>query len=94
MTAAPDFAALRAERNRRVQELHQRLADEHGVPMGALHTTHDPNACYCACSAGGPCEHRWDGEPYESGILSTKTCSRCGLTAFSHSMRTAPWSTT
>ena len=35
MTAIPDFEALRAERNKRVQESHQRLADEHGIPLGS-----------------------------------------------------------
>lgn len=90
MSASPDFDALRADRNRRMTELHQRIADEEGVPLQSLRSTFNPNACYCACGHGGPCEHSWDGEPYESDGLWTTTCSRCGMTAFSHSMRTAP----
>lgn len=92
MTAIPDFEALRAERNKRVQESHQRLADEHGIPLQSLRSNFNPNACYCACTINGPCEHKWDGEGYESedGCMWSATCSRCGVTAFSHDMRVLP----
>ena len=90
MSDKPDFDALRAERNRRMEELRRRIASEEGVPPQSLRSTFDPHACYCACGHGGPCEHSWDGEPYESDGLWTTTCSRCGMTAFSHSIRTAP----
>jgi hypothetical protein len=49
-----------------------------GWDLTQIHTTHNPDACYCACGTGGPCEHRWDGEPVEEGGLWTTTCSRCG----------------
>lgn len=88
MIDAPDFEALRAERNRRAMEMHQKIADEHGVPLQSLRSNFNPNACYCACP--GPCEHKWDGEVYESGNMSSVTCSRCGGTAFSHDMRVLP----
>lgn len=87
---APDFEALRAKRNAAVQAECERMAAEWGVPLQSLRSTFNPAACYCDCVAGGPCEHKWDGEPYESDGLWTTTCSRCGTTAFSHSMRTAP----
>lgn len=90
MNGAPDFEALRAERNSKVMEHHQRLAEEHGLPLQSLRSTFNPSACYCACGTGGPCEHDWDGEPYESDGMWSRTCSRCGITAFSHTMRTAP----
>ena len=86
----PDFEALRAHRNEQVQQQIQKLADEWGTPMQSLRTTFDFHACYCACASGGPCEHKWDGEPWESDGLWTTTCSRCGCTSFSHDMRNAP----
>lgn len=90
MTAdTPDFEALRAERNRKVQEAHRKAADELGVPLSSIRSTHNPDLCYCACSSGGPCEHKWDGEnvEFDEGRGWTVTCSRCGCTAISHDMR-------
>lgn len=86
-----DFEALRAKRNAAMHDMMQRLADLEGVPLQALTSTFNPDSCYCACVTGGPCEHRWDGSVWESddGALSTVTCSRCGMSAFSHLMRTA-----
>lgn len=92
MQAPPDFDALRAERNRRVMESHQRLADELGVPLASLRSHHNPGACYCACTTAGPCEHRWDGDgaEFDDGRAWTATCSRCGDTAIGHAMRVLP----
>jgi len=84
----PDFAALRAQRNAAVQAEIERLALEYGYRASDLQASHNPDACYCACTTGGPCEHRWDGEPAQEGGLWTTTCSRCGMWAFSHSLRT------
>jgi hypothetical protein len=83
-----DFDALRAERNAQ----HDVFVEKMRAEGWELSREYDRNACYCACSTGGPCEHTFDGEPYESedGSLWSATCSRCGFTAFSHSMRTAP----
>lgn len=39
MDAAPDFDALRARRNVAVQEMHQKMADEWGVPLQSLRLT-------------------------------------------------------
>jgi len=88
----PDFEALRAERNKKVQESMQRLADEYGFDISKITTNLDPNRCYCACISGGPCEHTWDGDPYESedGLFWSTTCSRCGCTSMSHDMRVLP----
>ena len=87
----PDFETLRAERNKAVQEHLQKLAEEYDLPIESLRTNFNPNACYCNCPEG-PCEHQWDGPEYrsEDGCLSSTTCSRCGMTAFSHDMRVAP----
>ena len=92
MDAAPDFEALRARRNAAVQEMHQKIANEWGVPLQSLRSNFNPAACYCACGTGGPCEHNWDGEGWESedGCAWSATCSRCGCTAMSHDMRNAP----
>lgn len=48
---------------------------------------HATPSCRCECDTGGPCEHKWDGpeEEYENG--SSVTCSKCGMSAISHSMR-------
>lgn len=87
-----DFEALRAERNRKHDEWVRKFCAEHDFSPAELQTNFNPDACYCACGTGGPCEHRWDGEEYisEDGCLCSATCSRCGMTAFSHSMRYAP----
>ena len=92
MEAAPDFEALRARRNAAVQEMCQKIADEWGAPLQSLRSNFNPAACYCACGTGGPCEHKWDGEGWESedGRGWSATCSRCGCTAMSHDMRNAP----
>jgi hypothetical protein len=89
-TEATDFEALRAQRNEAFKKATQRIAAEFNCEPEELTTTFNPGACYCACTSGGPCEHRWDGKPVEEGGLRTTTCSRCAMWAFSHSMRTAP----
>jgi len=88
----PDFPALRAKRNHELRKAMQRLADEMGFTPNEMCTSFDPNGCYCACATGGPCEHTWNGEPYESedGAVWSATCSRCGVTALSHSVRIDP----
>lgn len=90
--AAPDFEALRAKRNAAMLTMHQQLADELGVPLQSLRSSFNPAACYCACGTGGPCEHKWDGEGWESedGHTWSATCSRCGTTAMGHDMRYGP----
>lgn len=92
METAPDFEALRADRNRRVMEHHQKLADELGVPLSSMRSNYNTNACYCACSSHGPCEHKWDGEgvEFDEGRCWSVTCSRCGCAAMSHDMRVLP----
>lgn len=86
-TPAPDFEALRAERNAKHAELVQRLAGEGWNASGCMHN--DPNACYCACP-DGPCEHKWDGAPYQDDQMWSTTCSRCGILSYSHSLRVMP----
>ena len=86
----PDFDVLRAERNKQIDEFAAKMKDEDWEVSPCSLRSKD--ACYCACGSGGPCEHDWDGPEYmsEDGCLSSATCSRCGTTAFSHSMRFAP----
>lgn len=88
----PDFAALRAARNAAIEAEMQRQAEDWGVPLQSMLCSFNPAACYCACTSGGPCEHDWDGEPYDDqdGGLWSATCSKCGTLAMSHSLRTAP----
>ena len=84
----PDFEALRAKRNEEMAAIIKKISEEFGFEN--VGTSFNPNSCYCACSSGGPCEHTWDGKPYENeeeGVWSA-TCSRCGCTAISHSLRT------
>ena len=85
----PNFEALRAERNAMHEAWLKEMAADGWRPVG---NCFDPNACYCACATGGPCEHAWNGPEYvsEGGCLSSATCARCGMTAFSHSMRFMP----
>jgi hypothetical protein len=89
---SPDFEALRAERNRVVMESHKRLADEFGINLADIRSNYNPAACYCACSSGGPCEHKWDGDgvEFDDGHGWSSTCSRCGCMSISHDMRVLP----
>lgn len=90
--SAPNFDALRAQRNADFLAWAQKFAEEQGVPLQALRTSFNPDACYCACGTGGPCEHDWTGPDWESedGRTTSVTCARCGSTAMSHDMRYAP----
>lgn len=85
-----DFESLREQRNKEVQESTERLATRLGVPADSLLTNFDPASCYCDCANGGPCEHKWDGEPYESdddgAFVSSATCSLCGCVALNHDL--------
>jgi len=87
MNDKPDFDALRAERNAQIGKWEAEMKAE-GWDVGSC-AHRDRNACYCACGNGGPCEHDWDGEPYQStdGSTWSATCSKCGMTAMSHSLR-------
>lgn len=89
MADEPNFEELRAQRNADFIEGVKRIRKELGWGDDEpVSTTFDPNACYCACPTG-PCEHRWDGPEWvsENGCASSCTCSRCGTTAMSHSLR-------
>ena len=86
----PNFEKLRAERDAEIDAFVEKMrADGWEVGQCALR---DKSACYCDCINGGPCEHKWDGEPWQSadGCGWSTTCSRCGITAMGHSLRTAP----
>lgn len=85
--ALPDFDVLRAERNAATDAFAKQMQAK-GWEVSSLCSLHHKNACYCACPEG-PCEHKWDGKPYESddGCEWSTTCSRCGTTSMSHSMR-------
>ena len=83
----PDFDALRAERNEKMEAVIAEWRAE-GFAMSPC-SLRDKSACYCACGQGGPCEHDWSGKPFESDYGWSATCSRCGASAISHSLRTA-----
>ena len=87
-----DFEALRAKRNAEMQKLIADFAKEKDIPVDEVWSSFDPGTCYCACGAGGPCEHSWDGPDYESedGCMVSVTCSRCGSVAAYHDMRVGP----
>lgn len=84
---APDFDALRAERNRRHDE---RAAQMRSEGWTVAHV--NPDACYCDCTGGGPCEHDRNGPEWtsEDGLGSSTTCARCGAVAMLHDMRVFP----
>lgn len=88
--SAPDFDALRFARNAEHAAFVEKMKAE-GWNVAGCCMNNDPDACYCACP-DGPCEHTWDGEPWESqdGCAWSTTCSRCGITSMSHSMRVGP----
>jgi hypothetical protein len=88
--AKPDFEALRAVRNAAVRSVIERIAKEQGIPIETVRSSFNSNACYCDCANHGPCEHDWDGEPYDGDGCWSRTCSRCGTTAMSHDMRCLP----
>jgi hypothetical protein len=89
------FEKLRKQRN----EAHAKAVAHLQAELGEgsiLHSTFDPDSCYCNCGMEGDnprlCEHEWNGPTVEldDGRLVTVTCSRCKTTAFSHDMRCAP----
>jgi Zn-finger protein len=83
----PDFEAMRAKRKAKRREREAEWAAEGHEVVWA----DDADACYCACPHG-PCEHKWDGKPWESkdGLAMSVTCSRCGTTAMSHDLKVMP----
>lgn len=87
----PDFEALRAERNRKRREKEAEWEAEGYTVLGRGCAHNADDACYCDCP-DGPCEHTWDGKTWTSadGLSMSVTCSRCGITSLSHSMRTGP----
>lgn len=87
----PDFESLRAERNAAMERWIDEFCEKHGQDRSQEQTSFDPEACYCACATGGPCEHDFQGwRDFEDGSGGERICARCGLGAMSHSLRTAP----
>ncbi len=91
MSDGVDYEALRAQRNQRSDEALRRITDELCVPMQSLFTTQRRDDCYCDCERGGPCEHTFGGwVEFQDGSGGSQVCTRCSMTAMSHSLRTAP----
>ena len=88
--AAPDFQRLRAERNATVLKLFREQVTELGGDPDQVQLHYNFNACYCACSSNGPCEHKWDGPEYEGESFGSVTCSKCGTLAMSHDLAVLP----
>ena len=88
----PDFEALRAKRNASVQKSIEDAAKRNGGVRAKTMHNFDFNACYCACSTGGPCEHDFSGgyRKCMDGMGAEQVCKRCGMGAMSHTLRTAP----
>lgn len=89
----PDFEALRAKRNAAAAGMIAAAAIEMGGDPSTATSTFDPNACYCACPSG-PCEHDFQGwREFEDGYGGgggEAVCTRCGMGAMNHGLRTAP----
>lgn len=103
MTPRPtdeEFAELARQRDESVMATIKALSETHGFDLKSttIHMSH-AGKCYCACP-DGPCQHIWDGptepigleegEPPESALCWSSTCSRCGISAMSHDMRCGP----
>lgn len=87
--SAPDFEALRAERNRKYNEFAEEMRAKGWDVSGAcIHS--NPNRCYCDCASGGPCEHDWSGPMVEFDSGCSASCARCGMTAMTHDLRVMP----
>jgi hypothetical protein len=88
----PDFEALRKLRNGYRKAREEQMRAEGFIPLGVGCAYNADDACYCACSTGGPCEHTWDGptEQFGDGLGWSATCSRCGMLSYSHSLRNDP----
>lgn len=85
-----DFDALRAKRNAAVEKMVHEIAEKHGF-KGQVHSSFDPNACYCDCINGGPCEHDFRGwrdiTDGDGNVCGGETfCQRCGMGSMSHSL--------
>ena len=94
-----NFEQLRAKRNASTKALKEAVAKIWGVQPEDItmpcSISMDPDACYCACATGGPCEHRFTGwreiPPDEEGLGGgggESVCERCGMGALSHDLRT------
>lgn len=85
-----EFEELKRKRDKALADVVSRVCKEQGWEEKKVHV-HASGAgdCYCACP-DGPCQHVWDGPDLDSGSVISATCSRCGLSAFSHDMRCAP----
>lgn len=87
--SAPDFEALRAERNTAIEAFAEKMRAE-GWEVGSC-ALREKDACYCDCGSGGPCEHDWTGPGVDLGEGAwSVTCARCGTDAMSHSLRNCP----
>ena len=89
---ATDFEALRARRNEALQDVIEAAARKLGwtPEEGPIESTFDPDACYCACADGGPCEHVWGGWREIDERSGESFCQRCGMGAMSHSLANGP----
>jgi hypothetical protein len=51
-----------------------------------------PSAIIHICGPGDTCPHEWDGPEVKSedGSITSLTCSKCGMDAYTHSLWMAP----
>lgn len=87
-----EFAELKRKRDESLNAAIDKLCAEQGWARDQTHVhVSGAGECYCDCP-DGPCQHIWNGPnvEFDDGQGVSRTCSRCGEMAFSHSMRFAP----
>ncbi len=85
-----EFEELARKRDAGIAEVVKATAAEMGWnPAEVKVHVSGSGGCYCDCP-DGPCQHIWDGPPWEDEGAWSTTCSRCGAVAMFHDMRFAP----
>jgi hypothetical protein len=87
-----EFEELKRKRDEAIRAIVEQTCKEQGWdPAKTEFHCSSMSGCYCACP-DGPCQHVWDGPTieFDDGLGFSSTCSRCGTSAFSHSLRCGP----
>lgn len=83
-----EFEELKRVRDAALSEVVDAICAKHGWDRSKTYVhASGLGPCYCACPEG-PCQHIWDGPIEEGCNYASSTCSRCGTSSMSHSMRT------
>lgn len=85
-----EFDELKRKRDKAMADVVSAVCREQGWDEKKAHVhVSGSKDCYCACP-DGPCQHVWNGADLDMGSTVSTTCSRCGMSAFSHDMRCIP----